>query len=156
MQLTIERFPVSMKRQQLATLDAQIDSFVREQNRWVELMMQHNLEGICDKRKWDTIEGNFKFEQQRTKEAQDERIKVAAGLMAQQLMLARNSLDELARLNGVITPALVAIRKELEIPTDDAVFAEIFHEAVERQKSAFGSFFDAARPWVPEDTDQPT
>jgi len=59
------RYPLVIDKNQLAILDKQIESFANERDRMIELMKQFNLEGNTDKRRWEVIQNNFKFEQER-------------------------------------------------------------------------------------------
>lgn len=145
LQLFAKRVPLNIQKGRLAQLDEQVASFGKERDRMIELMKQYNLEGAADQRRWNTIEGNFNFEQKRIAETLAQRGGVALALQAGQLEIAKECVDEITRLNQLVVPAIVAVRSELDIPIDEASYLQMVQDLNSKQKASMAAFLDQIR-----------
>jgi len=148
LRLFAKRFPLLAEKQRIAVLEGQMNAFGRERDRMLELMKQHNLSGVNDKRKWDIIEKNFKFEQQRIATTIKESDDLAAVLYAKQVALMTDCINETTRLSRLIVPALVAVRMELEMPLDEAGYVTVIEESIKHQEAAVAAFIRQVQPSV--------
>jgi hypothetical protein len=148
LRLFARRFPLLVEKQRIAVLKEQMNAFGQERTRMLELMKQHNLSGENDKRKWDIILGNFNFEQQRIDETIKESDDLAAVLYAKQIEFMTDCISEATKLSRLIVPALVAIRKELEMPLDEASYVTVIEESIMHQKAAVSEFIKQVQPWI--------
>jgi hypothetical protein len=63
-----------------------------------------------------------------------------AELSSKQIPFARECFAESARVNTLITPMLVAARRELEIPISEERYAEILHQTRSKQEGQLDEF----------------
>ena len=73
-------------------------------------------------------------------------------------------VGEMAKLTMLIIPALIMIRRELDLPMDEAAYRQVVEEGLQKQKTSLKEFLasisdtaaesgapgDAPRPGVPE------
>jgi hypothetical protein len=69
LRLFAKRYPLVAQKNQISLLQQLMNSFSQERDRMLELMKQFNLDGVTDQRRWEVIDGSFKFEQSRITEA---------------------------------------------------------------------------------------
>ncbi len=148
LRLFAKRVPLMLQKQQLTTLDAQISGFGKERDRMVELMKQHNLEGSVDDRRWGVIQGTFDFEQKRVTEALEQRKALTGALYALQLEYMKDCLEETMRLGRLLVPAIISVRKELDLPLDEATYVQVVEESPANQRKSLAEFLQQARYFV--------
>lgn len=136
------RYPLVIDKNQLAILDKQIESFANERDRMIELMKQFNLEGNTDKRRWEVIQNNFKFEQERINGFLKRRETLQANLNAKQMEFLQKCVSEELSLNRILLPAILAVRTELELPINKTVYTEVVEEGVKKQEAALRQFLN--------------
>ena len=78
-----------------------IARFGQERDRMIEFMKQYNFQGLADERLWETIKGNFKFEQERIDEALEQKTRLSAALIADQLDCTKECAERLGRRTPV-------------------------------------------------------
>ena len=66
------------ERNELSLVDNQIAQFGKERDRILEMIKQHNIEGVVDQRRWQVLQGNFEFEQKRVNDGLAHRAELAA------------------------------------------------------------------------------
>lgn len=140
LRLFAKRFPLVMQKAQIAFLQQQMESFSRERDRMLDLMKQFNLEGATDKHRWEVIQGNFKFEQDRITETSKQHAILLADLFPKELDLVKECMEGTNRLNRLLVPVVVAARRELEIPLDEAAYAKVIEESVKTQEASLNEF----------------
>jgi hypothetical protein len=140
LRLFAKRFPLVMQKAQIAFLQQQMESFSRERDRMLDLMKQFNLEGATDKHRWEVIQGNFKFEQDRITETSKQHATLLADLFPKELDLVKECMEGTNRLNRLLVPVVVAARRELEIPLDEAAYAKVIEESVKTQEASLNEF----------------
>jgi len=141
MRLSAKRIPLIAQKQHLAFLAEQMAGFSRERDRMLELMKQYNLEGAADARRWGVIEKNFEFEQQRIAEITEQHSNLAKTIYLQQIEYAQECIGEVTRLSRLQLPALVAVRRELELPIDEAAYRKIIEDGIAKQEARMSEFF---------------
>jgi len=133
LRLFARRLPLVLQKQQIAFLSGQRDSFTKEQSRMVELMKQHNMDGINDPNRWGTFQHIFDFERRRSEETTQAVDALNASLIPKHVQFLEEVVDETIKLGRLLTPALFSIRKELELPIDETEFRTISEEATAKQ-----------------------
>jgi hypothetical protein len=68
--LIARRIPLSIMRERIRGLEQQISGFTKNQDDMLELMKTFNLHGEVDQRRWEVIQGGYKFETDRIAEAE--------------------------------------------------------------------------------------
>lgn len=140
LRLFARRLPLVLQKQQIAFLRGQSDSFTKEQSRMVELMKQYNMDGINDPNRWGTFQHIFDFERRRSEEATQAADTLNASLIPKQVQFLEEVVDETIKLGRLLTPALLSIRKELELPIDETEFLRISEEATAKQVESLREF----------------
>jgi len=160
MRLFAKRIPLLVQKQHLASLTEQIATFGKERDRMLNLMKQHNLEGSVDQRRWDVIERHFTFEQQRITETARQHDQLAAPFYAAQLRYTQDCIAEMAQLTRLLVPTVVAVRRELDLPIDEAAYAQLLEDGLRKQEATMREFLEnvyrytAAQPVAPGDAPQ--
>lgn len=145
LRLFARRVPLMAQKQQLAILDEQIGGFGKERDRMVELMKQYNLDGAADDRRWGVIQGTFEFEQKRVTEALEQRRALAGALYALQLEYMKDCVEETMKLGRLLVPTIVAVRRELDLPIDEAAYVQVVEESLAKQRASLTEFLQQAR-----------
>lgn len=140
LRLFAARLPLLAEKQRIAVLKDSMDAFGRERDRMLELMKQYNLSGEKDPRKWDILEKNFNFEQQRINAAIKEHDGLSSAMYLKQIDLMTECINETTKLSRLIVPVLVAVRAELDIPLDEESYVAVMEESILHQKSAVAEF----------------
>ena len=155
LRLFARRLPLLAEKKQIAFIKDQMDAFGRERDRMLELMRQHNLSGEKDSRKWEIIENNFNFEQQRIDNAIKEHDGLASDMYSKQIDLMSECINETTKLSRLIAPVLATVRMELEMPFDEASYVAVIEESILHQKSAVAEFIKQVQTSVVAQQDAP-
>jgi len=155
LRLFARRLPLLAEKQRIAVLKDQMDAFGQERDHMLELMKQYNLSGENDQRRWDIIEKNFDFEQQRIDETIKEHDNLLSVMYAKQIELMTDCISETIKLSRLIAPVLVAVRTELEMPFDEASYIEVIEESIMHQQSAVAEFIKQVQSSVVAQQDAP-
>jgi hypothetical protein len=145
MRLFAKRVPLITQKMEISNLQQKIDSFRRDTTQMLELMKQFNLDGATDQRRWNVIEGHFKFAQDRIAEISKELATLFADLSQKQLRYIEECIGEANRLNRLVVPVVVAVRTELDIPINEAAYMELMEESNKRQEASLNNFMKKMR-----------
>ncbi len=145
LRLIPKRMLLSGQKVAIGLLKEQMDNFAKERDRMVELMKQFNLEGGGDKRRWDVIDNNFKFEQQRIADTSTRHDALAKDLYTKQLEYMKECVTESGRLSRLLVPVLASVRAELEMPLNEAAYMQIIEEGIQKQEARIDEFLQEAR-----------
>lgn len=140
LRLSVKRFQLVAQKQHIEFLRAQVDTSLKENARTLELQKHYNIEGLADPRKWNVLQQNFEFERDRGERARQEADTLNASLIPRQLQFLEEVCDETITLGRLLTPALLSIRKELELPLDETEFRRISEEATVKQVESLKEF----------------
>ena len=140
LRLFARRLPLVLQKQQIELLRAQFDISLKENARTLELQKQYNIEGLANPRRWEVLQQNFEFERDRGERARQEADTLNASLIPKQLQFLEEVCQETITLGRLLTPALLSIRKELEIPIDEPEFRRITEEAIAKQVESLKEF----------------
>jgi hypothetical protein len=135
LQLTTKRIPLTLLQGRIASMSQLLDGFQKESAHALELMRNYNIEGTVDLRRFEAIEGQFKFEQNRINETVNERFLVQKELMSKQLVYIEESLGLAGAVTALIAPVVIAVRRELELPFDEDAYRRMVADLQERQRA---------------------
>lgn len=148
--LNVKRLVVANMQQSVTLVQEQLQKSESEQNRWLELVKQFNLEGSKDKRLWDTINHNFQHETERIKELLVESQNSTKVFTEGQMELIEEGGQALIEISPLIWPAVSAIRAHLNLPLAAGVYERITERTHERQKAMLDDFMGQIRASVAE------
>lgn len=156
MELFAQRYELMNEKNAIALVDNQVAQFGKERDRILEMIKQHNIEGVVDQRRWDVLQDNFEFEQKRINDGLADRGQLAAALQSKHLEFMRQCLSHTEQLGGMLIPLLTAVRLELELPLDEAAYRQTMVEIYAKQQQAIDGFIqkfmpNAAQPINPPD-----
>lgn len=145
-ELLARRLELMDERNAIALIDNQVEQFGKERDRILEMIKQHNIEGIVDQRRWATLQGNFEFEQKRVTEGLAHRAQLANALQPKHLDFMRECLSYTEQLGEMLIPVLTAVRNELELPLDEAAYRQAMVESYAAQQRAIEAFIRKLMP----------
>jgi len=153
-ELFARRHELMNERNALSLVDNQIAQFGKECDRILEMIKQHNIEGVVDQRRWQILQGSFEFEQKRVNDGLAHRAELAVALQPKHLEFMRECLSHTEQLGKMLVPVLAAVRGELELPLDEAAYRQAMLESHAQQQQAVDEFIrkfmpDAAQPIIP-------
>lgn len=148
LKLFTKRIPLNVLKMRITIMDNQIASFGKERDRMLELMTQHNLELSTDQRRFDAIKQKFDFEQKRVYEALEQRKGLQGQLTAGQLDISNMCVEESIRLNQLLVPAIIAVRKELELPIDEESYLRMVQDSSATQRTNMNGFLEEVRTLI--------
>lgn len=156
MELFAKRYELMNERNAITLVDNQVAQFGKERDRILEMIKQHNIEGVVDQRRWKVLQDNFEFEQKRINDGLAHRARLAAALQPKHLEFMRQCLSHTEQLGGMLIPVLTAVRRELELPLDEAAYRQAMEESYAQQQQAIDGFIrkfmpNAAQPINPPD-----
>jgi hypothetical protein len=156
LELFARRHELMSERNAIALVDNQVAQFGKERDRILEMIKQHNIQGVVDQRRWKVLQDNFEFEQKRINDGLAHRAQLAAALQPKHLEFMRQCLSHTEQLGGMLIPVLTAVRRELELPLDEAAYRQAMMESYAQQQQAVDGFIrkfmpNAAQPIIPPD-----
>lgn len=154
-ELFSRRHELIKERNAIVLADSQVAHFGKERDRILEMMKQHNIEGVVDQRRWEVLQRNFEFEQKRINDGLAHRNQLAAALQLKHLDFMRQCLSCTEKLGGMLVPVLTAIRRELELPFDEATYRQAVVESYAQQQQAIDGFILKVMPSAAEPTTSP-
>lgn len=156
LELFARRHDLMSQKNELALVDSHVAQFGKERDGILELMKQHNIEGVVDQRRWKVLQDNFEFEQKRINDGLAHRAQLVAALQPKHLEFMRQCLSHTEQLGEMLVPVLFAVRHELELPLDETAYRQAMVESYAQQKQAIDAFIqkfmpNAAQPCVAGD-----
>lgn len=148
LELFARRHELINERNAIALVDNQVAQFEKERDRILEMIKQHNIEGVIDQRRWRVLQDNFDFEQKRINDGLAHRAQLASALQPKHLDFMRQCLSHTEQLGGMLIPVLTAVRRELELPLDEAAYRQAMMESYAQQQQAVDVFI---RKFMPND-----
>jgi len=158
--LFARRFELMEEKNRILFLDEQIAEFGKARDRYLEMITQHNIDGIVNDRRWQILQENFDFEQRRTNEAIEHRSEIGKSFYPKQLEFMRKCASASMKLGISIVPVLSAVREELELPFNDESYRQVLADGQTKQELAIDGFIQKfmtviAEPIAPEDDQRP-
>lgn len=146
LKLFARRFELLRDKNAITFLDDQIVVFGKERDRALEIIKQHNIEGVVDERRWKILQQNYEFEQKRINETVSRRAELAGVLNPIQLEFMRECVTHTSKLVQLIVPVLSAMRAELELPLDEHAYRQVMEEGIVNQQVAIDAFINKFMP----------
>lgn len=144
--LFAQRYELQKSKNLVAITDNQIAEFGKERDRILEMIKQHNIEGIVDDRRWEVLQNSFEFEQKRVADGIARREELLGILHPKQLEFMRDCVAHSARLSQLLIPVLAAVRRELELPLDVHAYRQVAETALANQQEAINAFVQKVMP----------
>lgn len=140
LELTLKRLPLLVRKNQIELLGKFIDKSNTEQERFINVMRQLNLEGNTDQQAWTIVNDNFKLEQQKNTENMEERQALTDRQQHDILEFLKLSFDRFCTVSKLVPPAIFAVREELDLPLDREAYSKMFDENLEKGKNNIQRF----------------
>jgi hypothetical protein len=145
LRLAIKRIPLAQMKQQIVILAEQLAPYEKEQARILQLMTEHNIEGNPDQRRFDVLKGNFDFNHKQILEHTARINNMHAVLQQQQITYANECLTSSRELSALAVPAVLAVRRELELPINEPEYKRLTDGLLAKQKTDTGQFLGQMR-----------
>lgn len=145
LRLLAKRIPIAAEKERAGSIKDQMDRFSRERDEMLELMKRHNLEGNDNQQRWAVIRRFYELAESQTLKHAEANARAQKSLADMQLELAAMCGAELPRFGKLLVPLIVAVRKELDVPIDPELYANILGDAQETQRSALEAFLNELR-----------
>jgi len=129
LRLSQQRMVLTVLQEKIAGKAVLLKGFEKTRDTMLELMQQHNIDGVQDGRRFETLRGIFDFEVGRITQTYQEIQQMTGELVAQHTPFAKECFVESIRLNRLLVPALVAARMELELSISEERYADILYQA---------------------------
>lgn len=134
------RVPLVSQKHKIDALKAQVDISQKEIFRTLELMRQHNLDGLVDQRKWEVLQQNFELERVRSDKASQEAETLGMTLYLKQLQYMEECAGETTKLGNFVTLMVLSARLELELPINEVEYRRVIGEASAKQQADLKEF----------------
>ena len=146
LELSAQRYPLMLRLEKIKVQNGLHDQSAKERGRMVEIMKEHNMQGSTDKNLWETINQNFEFEKNRCEEYLDKISKLQEQNGQEQMQLTLACLQALKETGEYFTPALCAVREEMDIPFDIEAYKEIIEKSWQESEQSINDFIEYAFP----------
>lgn len=144
--LSIKRIPLIAQKDRLAPLAEILAGLDRERDRLVDLMRQCNLEDEAGWRRSDVIAKDLRFHDERSAGMRQRHFNLTISVNLGRIEFAKECLREVWRLNRLELPVLVAVRRELELPTDEVGYRKAIEDTIAMQEAQMSkAFLDVER-----------
>lgn len=143
--LWAKRHAVLKTRGMVIDLDAAIDEARREQDNYLSLMKQFNLNVEVDRRKWDVLDSNFDREAKRIEEFKAARTPLAQRLDTEHERLIQECSEAATSVAKLISPLIKAVREELQVPLDFDIYDALQESSIQNQREALANFLHETR-----------
>lgn len=140
--LLAERAKISKDKYAIDILRKSIDDFSKKRDGTLEMMKQYNLEGIQNPQKWNVLQQNYDFEANSIQTAINQMSDLQKVFFIKQLNFMRLCIEHTQKMNGLIMPLLVAVRRELDLPLDEYAYKLAIEDGIAKQRKAIERFVD--------------
>lgn len=124
MRLAVKREQVSALWQRTAALEKEIERASQEQERLLALINEAGA-GAHDEQRIEQLRQNYEAEARRIEALQAEQSEVDETFIALQMDLVQKCVSEVAALDRLLIPVISLMRSELELPFNEAFYAQI-------------------------------
>ena len=142
LELMAKRTPLTFLKSQVAVLDGQIADVNAEGQRLIHLLTEHNIEGNPDQRRFQVIQRNFQFQQQRLKQDIEKRMTLQRQLVADSITFAKECHAASKEVSNAIVPVIVAVRSDLDLPIEADLYSELIQRLQHKTQESIDRFFD--------------
>ncbi|MBU4563802.1 MAG: hypothetical protein KMY53_12385 [Desulfarculus sp.] len=146
--LSLKRAQLLSTRDNILGLSNLRAKFEKDRDATLELMKQHNIEGVVDKRRWEVIQKNFEIEQDTVSKFLEDQRKLSYELETKRLVFAGECVSECSRLGKLLVPALLSARKELDLPIGEDKYREIIQNSLLKQDATMKEVVQQAQKTI--------
>ena len=140
MRLMIARAPLFGRKTYAKALEGYIQGWEKEAGRWLEEIKQFNVAGLVDQRRWSVLNSNLEAAQKAAKGLRQEQEKANEEVMRGSLSLFEAAISESARIQKLVGPLVLAVRRELETADDEKAYGEILEGAAAKAAASTRQF----------------
>lgn len=142
--LTLERSGLILQKQNISNLENLRNKAQQEISRYVGIMKNLNMEGNSDQILWGTINKNVDFEKKQIDTYQDNIAKLIQIQKKEHLEFTKMCMSKFFEISELLPPAVLSIRKELDMEISSDDYLNIFKNNIEKGKKIFGEFLTKA------------
>jgi hypothetical protein len=124
-ELLSRRAPLAVRKSAIDTHDGSANKALVEQERFVAMTQQYNLEGITDQQKRKAVDDQFKLAQQRFEYNSGRANELRIEQMTEILEIGRRSVTLVKQITRLLPNAVLAVRSEFEIPLDEERYQQL-------------------------------
>lgn len=140
LQLSARRNVLLNLKREIDDLEEKRQSSIAELNRYRSLIDQQNIEGVTDNRKWEVLQDYYKDEKERFFQITTEKTALVARLRQDHFPFAKACTQEALKINKLLVPLVLAIRRELELPVHKERYMAIADQNLKRMEQEFSKF----------------
>jgi hypothetical protein len=141
--LLSERMHLMDRKIEIDITNNDVQQCLAKQQHNLQIMEHVNLENdVFKQNTYCTAKGNFDFWTKRLEDKFHERDQLQEKQMEEHLVFTKRLCDELRNLGDYATPALFAIRRELEIPIDEQDYKQTLEEISQSSGQSLDSFLN--------------
>jgi hypothetical protein len=140
LRLSAKRMALTLLKQQAGLQEQEVSRSSKAIDVLLEMWRSLNISRAFDQRRQEAIAGNIEFQQKSNAEATQRRAEIEKELIERHLSYVRECVTEVQALGRLTVPALVALRRELDLHIDENGFAEAAQAAQEKQMADLNQF----------------
>jgi hypothetical protein len=140
MRLTSKRQNQQMILERSTSLEQDIERAIDELKQLQSLIDEHQLEGNLHETQVDLLKHRYAAKKQNIDQLKAEHEKLWNLLLPEQMNLVKQSLQEIARLDQLLTPVIGMMRAELELPFDEQQYNQMVTENHHKQRAFLDAF----------------
>ncbi len=155
--LWVKRDPLMKKKMLLTSLNEQIRRCDAEMSQLVEVVKRFSLAGEKDHDRWKWVTDSFDLQNKLRADLVKKFNVIANELYTKRAEFRTECTAESARLSRLLLPALIAVRKELNLPIGEAVLTEALENNLKREEASLKKQIEemeklqATQTEIPED-----
>lgn len=140
LQIMPERAILIYRKNEIEEFSQLITRSTQEEERIIEVMRQQNIEGNTDERLWKVLNDNIEFERAQRNNHQQRIQELQAIQNPAHLQFAEYCFAEALKVAELLPAAILAIRKELDLPLDEKQYLDMCKENVQKAREVFSEF----------------
>src|SRR5438093_3848521 len=126
--LSAKRYPLEALKNQIDSLSQELKISLESDDRIIEAMKQALFNGVSDRVRFQKMYRILEYERNRIPETIKQRSILAADLFAKQMSFYAECAPVFARLNTLVMPILIAMRKELGLPISENIYVQAYEQ----------------------------
>ena len=144
-ELIPERRKIDLLEQELQGLQERAQASLRKMDKSIEEMREYNLEGNIDTQKWAVMQADYEFGNKQLQEIHDglrEGYERQVGLISN---LAGKCMQRTQQAEELVSPLIVAARKELNAPFDEQAYQRMLGASHKKWKDNIDEYIRSMR-----------
>ena len=148
-ELSVRRGGLQNFQNQLADLDRNTALHEGLRDSWIKVQQELVAKGERDTEVWQAARGHFTHHMNEIGKAMTERSRIVSERQSAHAEMARIMLRHLEALGPLFPPALFAMRREMQLPLDEAAFLERYRKLRDDQLAVVRAAIDPVKDSVP-------